>query len=271
VRDKYCAFLPVRLGWAAGVTRAKRGQFLQLTAFGYLTAMLLGTAFLLAWSVLLPLQYVYQKVSMQMVTRIAQGGGMRTMKATLYFTADGKMASHYTEPEPFLVTNNTKGEIMMYDFGRNTVTRKQNYLLNTESNQLFFFLEKSRADMGLAAMGFRLTETKFAEGLKITVWTPPMQLAKDISKVELAHDKGNPVFLGYFDQRGKAISKMYLYQYQYVAGIQFPAAVSQISHISDADSIVSKTQYSNFKSGGEVDETYLRFQIPANAKVVQAP
>lgn len=218
---------------------------------------------------LAPLQFVYSKISMQMVTRVAQGGSMRTMKATLFFTADGKMASHYSEPEPALVTNNAKGEILIYDFTRNTVTRKQNYLFNTESNQLFYFLEKSRADLGLAAMGFRLAETKFTEGLKVTVWSPPMQLAKSISRVELAHDKGNPVFLGYFDVAGKAISKTYFYQYQQVAGIQFPAAVSQINRITDTDSIVSKTQYSHFKVDRDVDDTYLRFQIPSDAAVIQ--
>jgi outer membrane lipoprotein-sorting protein len=212
-------------------------------------------------------QYVYQKVSMEMETRTTHKGLITTLKATVYYNSEGKMASYYVEPQETLVTNNTKGEIMIYDFKKNTVTRKQNFTMSTETNQLFYFIENNRSDLGLNKMGFALTETKFEDGLKITVWAPPMQLAKDILKVELAHDKNNPVFLGYFDKKGKAINKVYFYNYQTVAGLKFPATVTQISFLSEKDSTISKTTYANFKEDNSVSDKYLNFKIPANARV----
>jgi outer membrane lipoprotein-sorting protein len=214
-----------------------------------------------------PSQYVYQKVSMEMVTRSAQKGLVNTLKATVYYTSEGKMASLYAEPQPMLVTNNAKGEIMVYDFKNNSVTQKQNFMMSTETNQLFYFLENNKNDLGLGKMGFGLKETRFEDGLRITVWQPPMQLAKDISKVELAHERSNPVFMGYFDKKGKALNKVFFYNYQTVAGLQFPSAVTQITYTSEKDSVVSKTSYSNFKVDSDVDEQYLNFKVPSNAKV----
>lgn len=216
-----------------------------------------------------PNQYVYQKVSMDMLTRSTNKGMLSTLKGSVYYTSEGKMACHYNEPQEMLIMNNSKGEFTIYDFNKNTVAQKQNYMLGTETNQLFYFLENNRGDLGLFKMGFTLKETKFLEGLKITVWLPPMQLASEIQKVEVAHNKNNPVFLGYFDLKGKAINKVYFYKYEIVAGLQFPTAVTQISYFDAKDSVISKTSYSNFKVDQQVDEQYLNFKMPSNAKVIQ--
>ncbi len=202
-----------------------------------------------------------------MLTRTTRKGMVSRVNASVYYTSEGKMACHYTEPQELMIINNSKGDFTVYDFVNNTVAQKQNYLMSTETNQLFYFLENNRGDLGLSKMGFTLKETKFAKGLKITVWMPPMQLLNQISRVEVAHDKNNPVFLGYFDKKGKAINKVYFYNYEMIAGLRFPTSVTQISLVKDKDSIISKTTYSNFKVDQEVDEKYLNFKIPTNAKV----
>ena len=204
-----------------------------------------------------------------MLTRSTYKGKLSSLKATVFYTSAGKMVSYYREPTEMLITNNSKGEITMYNFKNNTVIQKQNSMMSTDVNQLYYFLENNKNDLGLTKIGFVLTETKFKDGLKITVWSPPMQLVRDILKVELAHDKGNPVFLGYFDLKGKAINKVFFYDYHLVGGLQFPASVTYINFKGVNDSIISKTSYSNFKVDQEVDEQYLNFVIPANAKVTQ--
>jgi hypothetical protein len=211
-------------------------------------------SFIVFFSIFQPIdQYVYQKISMDMLTRSSRKGKLTTLKASVYYTSEGKMACHYMDPREAMVINNSKGEFTIYDFTTNSVVQRQNYLMGTETNQLFYFLENNRGDLGLSKMGFGLQETKFKEGLRITVWSPPMQLAKDILKVEVAHDKSNPVFLGYFDKKGKAINKVYFYNYQMVGGLNFPSSVTQINYVSAKDSIISKTIYSNFKVDKEVD------------------
>jgi hypothetical protein len=178
------------------------------------------------------------------------------------------MVSHYSDPREMLIINNKNGDISIYDFKDNSITQKQNFLFSTDQNQLFYFLENNKSDLGLTKMGFVLRETKFEDGLKITVWIPPFSLAREISRVELAHEKNSPIFLGYFNMKGKAIKKAYFYNYTQVASVYFPTALTQITFENEKDSIVSKVSYSDFKLDREVSDEYLNFKIPENAKVI---
>src|SRR5690606_21953452 len=106
---------------------------------------------------------------------------------------------------------------------------------------------------------------------KITRWTPPMQIAKQLGTVELVHDKANPIFMSYSLPSGQIIKKVYFYSYIDLRGVDFPTAITEISYRSQTDSILTKTTYKNFAFNEEVDKQYLNFKIPANAKVVENP
>lgn len=226
------------------------------------------TLFLAFTSASASAQYVYGKVSMEMLSRSTRKGLVNTIKATVYYTAAGKMVSHYYEPTELLITNNKNGDISVYNFKDNTISQKQNFMLGTDQNQLFYFLENNKTDLGLTKMGFLLKETRFEDGLKISVWIPPLNLVRQISRVELVHEKNNPIFLGYFDIKGRVIKKNYFYDYRQVASVSFPTNVTQITFENAKDSIISKVSYSGFKLDNEVSEEYLNFKIPDNAKTV---
>lgn len=213
-------------------------------------------------------QYVYEKVSMDMLTRSTRKGYITTLKANVFYTSEGKMASHYLEPAEMLVTNNKKGEILIYNFADNTLMQQQNFMFGTEDNQLFFFLEKNKADLGLGRLGFTLSNTKFEDGLKVTTWLPPMNLVKQISHVELVHERNDPIFMAYYDIKGNSLKKVYFYDYTRVADTHFPTSITQITFETPKDSIISKTVYSNFKLDDKVADEFLEFKIPPDAKVI---
>lgn len=213
------------------------------------------------------LQYMYSKISMEMHSRTVHKGRANSVKARVYYTAEGKMASYFYEPEETLVVNTAKGDMSVYTFKTNTIMQRQNFNFGTQSNQLFFFLEDNRADLGLNKMGFALKDTRFENGLKITRWQPPLQLAKDLDYVELAHEKGNPIFMGYFNKKKQPLNKVYFYNYVSIVGHSFPASMTQILFVKPGDSTITKTTYSNFKVDQEVSDEYLNFKIPADARV----
>lgn len=214
-------------------------------------------------------QYIFQKISMEMETRAASGGKATRVKASLYYTAEGKMITYFSEPQELVIVNNKKGEIIIYNPGDNTVMQQQNYMLGTETNQLYFFLENKRNDLGLSAMDYTIRNTRVEDGLKITEWNPPMNLVKEISKVELVHEKGNPIFMAYHAANGTIIKKMFFYNYTKVSDyISMPAVVTQIDFKTSTDSIVTKTTYSQFKLNQQVVDDKLNFSVPANAKVL---
>ena len=201
-----------------------------------------------------------------MLSRSTRKGLVNTLKAKIFYTSEGRMVSYYYEPEKVLVTNNKKGDISIYNFKENSISQKQNFLFGTDQNQLFYFLGDNRSDLGLSKMGFLLNETRFEDGLKITIWLPPFSLARQLSRVELVHEKNNPIFLGYFDLKGRAVKKNFFYDYQQVASVYFPTSVTQITFENAKDSVVSKVSYSGFKLDNQVSDEYLNFKIPSDAK-----
>lgn len=214
-------------------------------------------------------QYIFQKLSLEMETRSASDGKSTRMKASLYYTAEGKMLTYFTEPYEMVIVNNKKGEIIIYNPKDNTVLQQQNYMLGTETNQLYFFLENKRNDLGLTGMGYNIRNTRMEDGLKITEWNPPMNLVKELSKVELVHEKGNPIFMAYHAANGKVVKKMFFYNYTKVSDyITLPAVVTQIDFKTPTDSIVTKTSYTQFRLNQQVAEDKLTFVVPGNAKVL---
>ncbi len=204
-----------------------------------------------------------------METRSASAGKSTRIKASMYYMAEGKMVTYFTEPYELIIINNKKGEIIIYNPKDNTVLQQQNYMLGTETNQLYFFLENKRSDLGLKAMDYTIKNTKIEEGLKITEWSPPMNLVKEISKVELVHEKGNPIFMAYHAANGTIVKKMFFYSYTKISDyISMPATITQIDFKSPSDSIVTKTTYSQFQLNQQVADDKLNFVVPENAKTL---
>jgi outer membrane lipoprotein-sorting protein len=214
-------------------------------------------------------QRIFEKIAVDMETRSATAGKSTQIKASIFYSSEGKMVSYYTVPQEMVIVNNKKGEIIIYNPLDNTVLQQQNFTMGTETTQLYFFLENKRGDLGLSGMGYTLKATRFEDGLKITSWSPPMQLATQLSKVELVHEKGNPIYMGYLDSKGRVIKKTFFYNYARVSeDISFPSAVTQIDFKTPKDSIVTKTTYSQFHLNQQVSDEKLNYSVPSNAKVI---
>ncbi|MFM7850689.1 MAG: LolA family protein, partial [Flammeovirgaceae bacterium] len=215
-------------------------------------------------------QHIFQKISMDMETKTAIKGMSGRIVSNIYYSSDGKMVSYYSEPEPLIVINNRKGDITMYNIRDNAVSSQQNYIFSTETNQLYYFLDNKKADLGLSSIGYTIKETKFEDGLKVTIWIPPVNLAGEISKVEMVHEKSNPIYMAYYGKNNNPLKKIYFYNYKKLNDyITLPNTVTQINFVTSSDSVIMKTTYSNFKLNQEVDETKLNFVVPANARIAK--
>jgi outer membrane lipoprotein-sorting protein len=213
-------------------------------------------------------QFLIEKISFDIHTRTAAAGISNSVKGTMYYNMEGKMLTKYKEPEEIVIINNRKGDLQIYNAKLNQLFQQQNFLYSTESNELYYFLENNKTDIGLKALGFYLHQTKFEGGLKITTWAPPLQLTNDVSHVELVHEKGNPIFIGYFSKDGKPMKKVYFYDYTQIGSLSIPASITKITFKSPIDSIITKSTYSNFKLNKDVKDANFSFEIPADAKII---
>ena len=210
-----------------------------------------------------------KKMSVSMLSRSVRAGKTVTLKADLcYQLAGGKMISHYTKPFDQYILNTSKGEISIYDPAKNTVIQQVNYLFSTETTQFYYFLNNQKTDLGLRGMGFINKNTKFEKNLMISTWIAPARLAKEISSVELVHDGANPIYTKYTGGNGQIIKKIYYYNYQNIAGLDFPMTVTQIDYFSAKDSVIAKTAYSDIKVNEAVNSKLSDFTIPTNARAI---
>ena len=210
-----------------------------------------------------------RKVSATMTMRTAHKGKTTNARAELSYSTSGRMVTLFPKPAELYVFNNANGELRVYDPTKNTVLQQQNATYSTETTQFFFFLHNRKADLGLSSMGFSLGQTKFENGVMITIWKSPTPMAKNIKRVELVHKGQNPIFMKYVDPSERTIKKVYYYEYTKLGNIDFPQTITQIDYLTMRDSIVTKTAYGALKINEQVTSDLLDFKIPNNAKVIK--
>lgn len=208
-------------------------------------------------------------VSFDMVRRVNAAGKTIESNATIYFRENGEMITKYWPPLETVVFNNLDGEIKIYNERENTVVQSVNYHIGTSNSNFYFFLQGNTESMGLSELGFKLMESRIEDGLIITEWASPRGFDNDVDRIELVHQNNLPVFMGHKSRKGDYMRKTYFYDYNLVNDyIDFPYSITEIEYTPN-DSIISKTQYANFKFDSEVDASMLEYQIPSNAKVIK--
>ena len=211
----------------------------------------------------------FDKISMSMEAKTAKDGYVSSIKAIIYYNNDGKMVTYYSHPKEYILINNIKGEIKIFDAKQNTVLQQQNYRYSTETSQFYFFLNNKQSDLGLKQMGFTQSNIEFEEELMITDWLPPAEMTQALSKVELVHENGQPIYIAYYDANNLLSTKSYYYNYnELYPGLSFPETITKISYISPTDSTITKTSFTNILLDEKVDKKAIEFKIPNNAKSI---
>lgn len=233
------------------------------------TAFFTGLALILVVILSSSFYYVnFQKIAIKMVSKSSKNGFTTKIEGDIYYSANGKMITYFSYPASYTTIANNKGEFLFYDPEKNTVFQSQNQALSSETSFFYFFLNNKKTDLGLSDMGFHISNTTFEEGLTVTEWTPPIQIASQLGAIKIVHDRNDPIFMSYKDSNDQIIKKVYYYDYINMSGITIPTSVTQIDYHSAIDSVITKIYYSDIRIGNEVNEKLLNFKIPENAKVV---
>lgn len=211
------------------------------------------------------------KVVLTMSTVTVEKGRKIKTDGQLFFQAgENRLVSHFTYPVEQVVISNRFGEVKLYDPKGNTVSVRQDHSFNTKGSLLYFFLASTTSDLGLRDMGFSLTNTKYDQQYMVSTWNVPPQLSQALSKIELVHEGYRPVYMVYFDVKGKPLRKMFFSEYETLLDVDFPKRVTEINYFEEgADSAITRIQYSNIMLNEQAQSDYFNFEIPDNAHVVE--
>lgn len=211
----------------------------------------------------------FENVQIKASIKKANQGKMQALEMTTYFNIDGKMVSIYEKPDNIVIINNEKGNVTIYDRYNNTLVKSDNPYYSTRSNELYYFLNNKKQDLGLSEMGFTVKNTLFENGFIVTNWAPPEQGEAFFSEIKLVHDNYNPIYIEYLDKEGMIVKKMFFSEYETFNYIDLPKTITSIDFKSVQDSIVTRTTYGQIIFDTSETTDKLNFDIPSDAKLLK--
>lgn len=215
-------------------------------------------------------QQKIDKISLDLISRTLYQGKSVNLKSEVYYKSIGAtMVTHFTSPNEKVIITNGNGEYKEYDIKNNTVTLMQGIDLSSKNSLFYSFLSGSTSDMGLKALGYRLSDTKVDQKMVITTWVPVGENSIKTKKAEIVHENYLPIYLAFYDVNDKPMHKSFYSNFQQVGTIKMPFTITEFEYLGPTDSIITKRTYSNLKTNMQVDEKFLNFKIPANAKVIR--
>mgnify|MGYP003109951568 CR=1 FL=1 len=212
---------------------------------------------------------MFSNVSVNAELRKVNNSRIQNLSLTSYFDSSGKMVAIYDRPDNLVIINDEKGRVTIYDSKNNTVIQANNPYYSSRANELYYFINDKKNDLGLSEIGFRLQDSKVEEGLIITEWVPPVDGMKYFSFIKIVHENDNPIYLEYRDRDNKIIKKVYYYNYEYFNQLEIPTAVTTIDYLNENDSTVSKTIYSDFQFNTNENKQKLKYKVPSDAEVIK--
>jgi hypothetical protein len=209
---------------------------------------------------------LFNNLSVDAELRKVNNSRIQNLSLTSYFDSSGKMVAIYNRPENLVIINDERGRVAIYDSNNNTVVQANNPYYSSRTNELYYFINNKKYDLGLSEIGFKMQESKVEDGLIVTEWIPPVDGMKYFSFIKLVHEDDNPIYLEYRNQDNEIIKKVYYYNYEYFNQLEIPTSVTTIDFVSENDSTVSKNIYSNFQFDTEENKEKLNYKVPSDAK-----
>lgn len=211
---------------------------------------------------------MFSNLSVDANLRKVNNSRIQNLSLTTYFDTSGKMVAIYDRPENLVIINDERGRVAIYDSENNTVVQANNPYYSSRTNELYYFINSKKYDLGLSEIGFKMQESQMEDGLIVTEWVPPVDGMQYFSFIKMVHEGDNPIYLEYRNQENEIIKKVFYYDYEYFNQLEIPTSVTTIDFASENDSTVSKTMYSNFQFDTEENKEKLNYKVPSDAKTI---
>lgn len=228
----------------------------------------------LSIGLLLLASFVYQntldKLSLKMTAKTLHNGKYIATEGDVYYSVkEALLVTHFFKPIESITFSSSSDEFKIYNINDNSIILKRGADCSSENSFIYNFLNNKTQDMGLKLSGFKMVDSRIEDNLVISIWVPSANNSSEIREAELVQENYKPIFLGFYDDKKKPLQKIYYSNYQAINHIFLPLNITEFQYINQNDSLIIKRSYSDLKINENVDNTYLNFKIPNNARVIQ--
>ena len=210
------------------------------------------------------------RICLHMVNKTLKNGKTVTVESDIYYKGnERKMLTRFTKPLNSILINSATGESQIFDPSRNEVQLLQHDFLKTGNNLLYFFFTNQIQNLGMKEAGYLLVNTRKEGNSLISTYQPNPESKSEIAKVEVVHENFAPIYSVFYNTRGWISRKIYYSDYHTFEHFLLPGRITEISFINPKDSIISRTIFSDVKTGRLAVSDYFDFEVPKNARVVK--
>lgn len=208
-----------------------------------------------------------ERLMMNMKSQTLNKGRVVNIEAELYYDAfSGRLITRYTHPPGQIMITNDKGELIVFDETKNTVSFDQGEEFSTKTNLIYYFLQGKIHDLGLSDFGFQLMSTEIENDQVITEWFPPVNLFGVFNRIKIVHENFLPIYVAYYDAQENLAKRVYYSDYQNLGEVFLPALVTEINYFAN-DSVVGRISFSDIKTDFQAQSPWFGFQIPEDATI----
>lgn len=211
-----------------------------------------------------------RKVSVHMTTESLQKGTVVRSEAEIFFRfPEGDMVLKEIYPDQNIYMSNPLGEVRLYNPKKNQVIVRANEIFTSRNQNLYYFLTSQTYDLGLQEHGFSLLKSEPEENWFVSWWQAPDHLRDQVNQIKLVHSDMMPVHADYLDRKGSSVMKVYFADYQPSGGSQIPSNITEIIYLSEGDSLIKRTRYTDIRWDADVDENRFNIVIPDDAEHIR--
>ncbi len=211
-----------------------------------------------------------EKVSVALTIKKLHKNKLVEAQGRIYYRlTDDKMVTHITQPANMLIINNRTGELKTYDIQKNMVNQNRQPEFSSQNTDFYFFLSDRTEYMGLKEKGYTVTDTRVKKDMIITEFAAASKQKTKIKQVKLVHKNYRPIFIGYYNNKGKALQKVYYSQFKTIEDKIIPLKITEKRFLASGDTMMTRKMLSDIKTNEEVSPKYLNYKIPNDAKVVE--
>ncbi|MCH4897009.1 hypothetical protein E0494_09905 [Marinilabiliaceae bacterium JC040] len=210
------------------------------------------------------------KISLHRESSLLIKGKKVINMANCYYNVNSALIVEHSLSTPeYIRITKPSGEVKQYFPKENSLIQYQNNMVSSKRNDLYIYINNLYEDLGLSIEGFKMKSSSQEGELIVTEWLPSGNNAKYFLKAKIVYKNTMPIYMSIYKIDGSVQSKTYYSDYQIFGTLVLPMRVTDISYPMKNDSIIRRTIYSKVNLNHQVDDVYLNYKIPKNAKLLK--
>ncbi len=190
--------------------------------------------------------------------------GVDSVKGTIFYQPPNDILIYVTEPVNQHLKFNDKTLVIYYPDEKKAFRIQARVPFVLPFFQAFISL--TNKNLGLAEMGYTLSQSEKRGDTLITRWVPPAKVKKAVGPIIIGMVNDQVGFMEMQNSKGRTIGRVSYSDYSKIGNIMLPMRVSAVRYLGK-DTTYETVYYSNPRLNVKLPDEVVNFQIPKGTEI----